>query len=1205
MTLSMVRRAPGQTEQQTLLPFFNKHQSVTPSALPEPLRPQFLQRDANQVSYTSGKSPIQTTEASPEGLHGATPSLGTPQSNDNVVPQVITPSYEIGHSNETEAGGHRRKRCKISGSGNTSPVASDVSLDEKITAESCDSAAVLQPGSVSGAHPNGARISSPSTGPGLEQRAISRSHKELGEERTILRLHLDSKLLSSFPPGDHSDGGQTRQSKIRKSSRLNTVAKFVNRVKLARISYSSNETSRQNIGQVIEDIMSGRTTYSEFKRRVTQPKIAYPMGPVQIGYPKPTHPFFLPKSQQQPQQPPLETASPSTSTGGAPLQGLTQLKANPSISAARAFPPLSRTPPSFPSTLQKQKARGEGESVDPMWPPRDMVHVRGCINSINPPSRRTFERRKAKQSTISVPDTESVLSTISLPPGELVSSTPKRQRSKALRRPKRHVLKCDEFQAVVIEKIDACNLGQRENSPLNNNLPRSSHPALVKLASSLHTATSSFDRGEYDDTPWSQKYAPKTAAEVLQVGSETSVLRNWLQHHEVSAVNTSLDTKSPRQTPDSKTMRKKKRKKPKDMDGFIVSSGDEDSVMDELQNSDDDELAGGVTVPTKRSIVRSNDFASTANSTKRPATNTILLSGSSGCGKTAAVYAVAGELGFEVFEINAGTRRSARDIIERVGDMTQNHLVQLLSKADGELDQGTPSTVDSDRGPKQSTVASFFAKKTLSKATGAGPGRKAPEGESPEPPKPQRNQKQSLILLEEVDILFNEDKKFWSGVLALIGQSKRPIVMTCSDERLLPLENLALHAILRLQPPPCDLAVDYMFLLCAIEGHLLDRKAVLDLYTALGKDLRATIMQLNFWCQMGVGSRKSGLDWMVNQETSDLRASGCLFRTVSCDTYMEGMGWYSADTVVGEPNLVEHRLQLLTEGIDQWDIGLTNWLETGNGRINGGQFGPTDSLEQVGLAADMRSCLDLMCNEGYNDIKHSLDPSMPSLSEKQRLDYIEGYQALQSDLRTEFNQLSVKIGATLSIFAETVLNSEVHIGEQDDIIERVLERSAPPRPRQLHKTAFQDAFQAIIEPTDYLGSVSSFRPLSFEHGTAIIAEDVAPYIRHIISFETHLEQYRLRLNGLLPQDGPPSKRPRTTRASRAAVEGGDKANIRRERWFSGRVIPEQVMATGGKGWENILQYPPVVDLAEIQAVFQNGRLLCPAPAASAGPSEGI
>ncbi len=49
--------------------------------------------------------------------------------------------------------------------------------------------------------------------------------------------------------------------------------------------------------------------------------------------------------------------------------------------------------------------------------------------------------------------------------------------------------------------------------------------------------------------------------------------------------------------------------------------------------------------------------------------------------------------------------------------------------------------------------------------------------------------RQSIILLEEVDILFGEDSGFWPMVVNLIKDSRRPVIMTCNGEEILtPIE---------------------------------------------------------------------------------------------------------------------------------------------------------------------------------------------------------------------------------------------------------------------------------------------------------------------------------------------------------------------------------------------------------------------------------
>src|SRR5690606_12615483 len=119
-------------------------------------------------------------------------------------------------------------------------------------------------------------------------------------------------------------------------------------------------------------------------------------------------------------------------------------------------------------------------------------------------------------------------------------------------------------------------------------------------------------------------------------------------------------------------------------------------------------------------------------------------SGPSGCGKTAAIYAVAKELGYTVFEVNAGNRRSGKDILDQVGQMSKNHLVHQTKELVKEKNPFAISKQSKAQGDKET--------------------------------KPCAQQQQSLILFEEVDLLFEEDKQFWSTVQQLAMDSKRPVI---------------------------------------------------------------------------------------------------------------------------------------------------------------------------------------------------------------------------------------------------------------------------------------------------------------------------------------------------------------------------------------------------------------------------------------------
>ena len=175
-------------------------------------------------------------------------------------------------------------------------------------------------------------------------------------------------------------------------------------------------------------------------------------------------------------------------------------------------------------------------------------------------------------------------------------------------------------------------------------------------------------------------------------------------------------------------------------------------------------------------------------------TNTILLCGPTGCGKTAAVYACAEELGWEVFEVYPGIgKRNGASLLSLVGDAGKHHLVG----------KGSTRTAPSQDTQKRGMIASFFSGKDSStspeidlalNAENNNPPSNAPlialeqhlssevlssiSNRENEPT--QMLNRQSIILLEEVDILFGEDVHFWPTVVTLIKESKRPVVMTCN-----------------------------------------------------------------------------------------------------------------------------------------------------------------------------------------------------------------------------------------------------------------------------------------------------------------------------------------------------------------------------------------------------------------------------------------
>lgn len=690
--------------------------------------------------------------------------------------------------------------------------------------------------------------------------------------------------------------------------------------KLVVLKYGLDSESRTITARKIQKICSGHAQELNPRKEIClhTPDIDQPLIP--------THPFFRRIGARSSNQTPIDKKSNGAEEGDVILD-------SPSISRSpkkidlptkpltnvSAWASVSRSTENSHIANGLKSSRFPG-AIEAVWPPSGMIHVRSSpdpmVGPIEPRKQDQIPREcgKMKYTKVEISEHEEILHSYTT----LVQE--QRQHVEKLdyqfgkfRRPLRSVMTGPELQSAVHQIIESVPLEpftcEQPSHPENRMYgPQKSigltHSAVLRILREVSSSSTAFDRFECETQDWAHKYAPNRAQDVLQPGCEVVVLRDWLSSLTITTVeNTNHEASKKRDTSSASkklevTSKRKKRRRTEELGDFIITDDEEDDLMDELKTLDIFETSEPKETSSKKSLFRVRDVSRNLINGQK-ATNAVVISGPHGCGKTAAIYAVAQELDFEVFEINAGSRRSGRDILEKVGDMAQNHLVNHSREEKlGNIEESTQSTEFLKFKPEvglQGIMKSFLQPKAENKKRTRGRPRKQETKDlnEIEPRRPQ-NQKQSVILLEEVDVLFEEDKQFWTTTLELILQSKRPIIITCTDESLIPLEELFLFAILRFKPPTEQLAVDYLLLIASNEGHLLARQAVTALFRSKNYDLRASIMTLNFFCQMGIGDTKGGLEWMLTGSSpSDCKEKeGKKLRVVSENTYFKGMSCF-------------------------------------------------------------------------------------------------------------------------------------------------------------------------------------------------------------------------------------------------------------------------------------------------------------------------
>lgn len=301
------------------------------------------------------------------------------------------------------------------------------------------------------------------------------------------------------------------------------------------------------------------------------------------------------------------------------------------------------------------------------------------------------------------------------------------------------------------------------------------HPAISSVPSKAANGTQT--------QLWNDKYRPLNHTEVLGNEIPAKYLVDWLNELAIGIHGEQSDDRRKVQRKVVKTRTKQQRE-----DDWIVEDDEpiRDDGLDGTSNIDDAQSA--------QQEVQQKGYPDLRNRL----TNSILLQGPYGSGKTASIYAAAAELGWEVFEVYPGIgKRSGAHLLQLVGDVGKNHMV-------GKGKQTVPASPAPEK-PKLNPLFQAFAK-------AAGKGKALPTVDLPSQymdltaspvRKPQMDAdfgfvaqpcetsdpkaggpdvRQSLILLEEVDILYEEDKGFWPAVISLIEDSKRPVIMTCNGK---------------------------------------------------------------------------------------------------------------------------------------------------------------------------------------------------------------------------------------------------------------------------------------------------------------------------------------------------------------------------------------------------------------------------------------
>lgn len=195
----------------------------------------------------------------------------------------------------------------------------------------------------------------------------------------------------------------------------------------------------------------------------------------------------------------------------------------------------------------------------------------------------------------------------------------------------------------------------------------------------------------------------------------------------------------------------------------------------------------------------------------------LVVVGDTGSGKTSAVYAAVTELGGYVHEINTSHQRSKRDIMAPLKEFCTTQII--LKNNESSFQRG-------------------------------------------------------VVLFEDCDVLFEQDKTFWGVVQEVMNFSKRPIVLTVMDVSTIPRNILdqavEQNSVITVGYTDRDALGQYLWLCCHLCGHNLSQKTLdhilNECYRPTCFDIRKALMMCQWLC---IKATRVSIDYVEETKTKE------------------------------------------------------------------------------------------------------------------------------------------------------------------------------------------------------------------------------------------------------------------------------------------------------------------------------------------------